>query len=269
MGPVYINLDAELQEAKLTEQLPPIDVARFMPDATPAPSPELVKEAAAMLKGAKQPVIVIGRTSRGVEGWNDRVALAEALNAKVITDLKCAAGFPTDHPLHAGVPAGNAMTPEAVAALKAADVILALDCVDLNGVLRSGFGFDPPKAKVINVSADFHIHNGWSMDYEALPPVDVLLATTPEQAVPAILAALGGAKAPSRPPPSRRSNPTSRATVRCASTTLRSRSSRSAATATSPLPTCRCPGTARPGSSVIRSTTSAQTAAAASVRVPD
>ena len=196
MGPVYINLDAELQEAKLTEQLPPIDVARFMPDATPAPSPELVKEAAAMLKGAKQPVIVIGRTSRGVEGWNDRVALAEALNAKVITDLKCAAGFPTDHPLHAGVPAGNAMTPEAVAALKAADVILALDCVDLNGVLRSGFGFDPPKAKVINVSADFHIHNGWSMDYEALPPVDVLLATTPEQAVPAILAALGGAKAP-------------------------------------------------------------------------
>ncbi len=31
MGPVYINLDAELQEAKLTEQLPPIDVARFMP----------------------------------------------------------------------------------------------------------------------------------------------------------------------------------------------------------------------------------------------
>jgi thiamine pyrophosphate-dependent acetolactate synthase large subunit-like protein len=88
------------------------------------------------------------------------------------------------------------MTPEASAALKAADVILALDCVDLNGVLRGGFGFDPPKAKVINVSADFHVHNGWSMDYEALPPVDVLLVTTSEQAVSALLAALGGAKAP-------------------------------------------------------------------------
>ena len=103
MGPVYINLDAELQEAKLTEQLPPIDVARFMPDATPAPSPELVKQAAALLKGAKHPVIVVGRTSRSIEGWNERIALAETLNAKVITDLKCAAGFPTDHPLHAGV----------------------------------------------------------------------------------------------------------------------------------------------------------------------
>ena len=30
-GPVYINLDAELQEAKLAEPLPPIDGARYMP----------------------------------------------------------------------------------------------------------------------------------------------------------------------------------------------------------------------------------------------
>jgi thiamine pyrophosphate-dependent acetolactate synthase large subunit-like protein len=196
MGPVYINLDAELQEAKLAEQLPPIDVARFMPDATPAASPELIKQAAALLKGAKHPVMLVGRTSRSVEGWNARVALAETLNAKVITDLKCACGFPTDHPLHAGAPAGSALVQEAIEALKGADVILALDCIDLNGVLRGGFGFDVPKAKIINVSADFHVHNGWSMDYEALPPVDLLLPTTPDMAVPALIAALGGAKAP-------------------------------------------------------------------------
>ena len=115
-----------------------------------------------------------------LEGWNERIALAETLNAKVITDLKCAAGFPTDHPLHAGAPAGSALVPEAIDALKGADVILALDCIDLNGVLRGGFGFDVPKAKIINVSADFHVHNGWSMDYEALPPVDLLLPTTPD-----------------------------------------------------------------------------------------
>src|ERR1700731_4453975 len=30
-GPVYINFDAELQEAKVTEELPPIEVARYMP----------------------------------------------------------------------------------------------------------------------------------------------------------------------------------------------------------------------------------------------
>ncbi|MFL6795793.1 MAG: thiamine pyrophosphate-binding protein [Xanthobacteraceae bacterium] len=207
MGPVYINLDAEMQEAKLAEPLAPIDVARFMPQAAPAAAPELVQQAAAMLKAAKRPVIVIGRVSRSVEGWNERVALAEALNAKVITDLKIGCAFPTDHPLHAGAPASNALVPEAVEALKAADLILALDCVDLNGVLRGAFGFDAPSCKIINVSADFHIHRGWSMDYEALPPVDLLLATTPDEAVPRLRGALGNAKNPAAMPAKPKAEP--------------------------------------------------------------
>src|SRR5678815_1555253 len=49
-GPVYINLDAEMQEAKLAEPLAPIDAARFMPQADPGASAELIDEAAAMLK---------------------------------------------------------------------------------------------------------------------------------------------------------------------------------------------------------------------------
>jgi thiamine pyrophosphate-dependent acetolactate synthase large subunit-like protein len=194
-GPVYINLDAEMQEAKLAEPLAPIDAARFMPQADPTASAELIKQAAAILKGAKHPVILMGRVSRSLDGWNDRVALAEALNAKVISDLKIGCGFPTDHPLHAGAPASNAMVPEAIEALKAADVVLALDWVDLAGGLRNALGPEAPKAQIINVSADFHIHNGWSMDHEILPPVDLLLPTTPNEAVPLLLAALGGAKA--------------------------------------------------------------------------
>ena len=86
----------------------------------------------------------MGRVSRSIDGWNDRVALAEALNAKVISDLKIGCGFPTDHPLHAGAPASNAMVPEAIAAIKAADVILALDWVDLAGALRNALGHEAP-----------------------------------------------------------------------------------------------------------------------------
>jgi thiamine pyrophosphate-dependent acetolactate synthase large subunit-like protein len=196
MGPVYINLDAEMQEAKLAEPLVPIDAARFMPPADPTVAAALIDEAAALLKSARHPVILMGRVSRSLERWNERIALAEMLGAKVVSDLKIGCGFPTDHPLHAGAPASNAMVPEAVAALKAADLILALDWVDLGGALRGAFGQSLPAAKIINVSADFHIHNGWSMDYEMLPPVDLLLPTPPDQAVPALLAALGGAKAP-------------------------------------------------------------------------
>ena len=195
MGPVYVNLDAEMQESKLAEPLAPIDITRYMPPASPGASAELIKEAAALLKAAKHPVMLVGRVSRSVDGWNDRVALAEAINAKVITDLKIGCGFPTDHPQHAGAPASNALVPEAIEALKGADLILGLDCVDLNGILRGGFGFEVPKTKIIHVSADFHVHRGWSMDYEALPPVDLLLPTTPDEAVPLLLAALSGAKA--------------------------------------------------------------------------
>src|SRR5207245_3736664 len=173
-----------MQQSKLAEPLAPIDTARYMPPASPGTSAELIKEAAALLKAAKHPVMLVGRVSRSVDGWNDRVALAEAINAKVITDLKIGCGFPTDHPLHAGAPASNAMVPEAIEAIKAADVILALDWVDLAGGLRNALGHEAPKAKIINVSADFHVHNGWSMDYESLPPVDLLLPTTPDAPVP-------------------------------------------------------------------------------------
>src|SRR6202023_1322605 len=101
-GPVYINFDAELQEMKVSEQLPAIDVARFMPTVSTAAPADLVKQAAAMLKDAKQVLILAGRASRSEEAWNARVALAEALNARVVTDLKIGASFQTDAPLYGG-----------------------------------------------------------------------------------------------------------------------------------------------------------------------
>jgi len=201
MGPVYINFDAELQENKLVEPLAPIDPARYMPPPETAPSPEMVKKAVALLKGAKNPVILCGRVSRSMDGWNQRVALAEALNAKVITELKIGASFPTDHPLHAAVPGGSAIPPDAQAAVKAADVILNLDWVDLGGVFKVTFGDAMPKAKVISVTNDFRIHRGWSMDYQGLPVVDVLLPVTPDEAVPELNKALGVTVKPYQPKP--------------------------------------------------------------------
>src|ERR1700756_991772 len=46
-GPVYINLDAEMQESGLEKPLPPIAAKRYMPPAQPAASPEQIKQAAA------------------------------------------------------------------------------------------------------------------------------------------------------------------------------------------------------------------------------
>lgn len=189
-GPVYVNLDAEMQEAKLAEPLAPIDVTRFMPPVASAPGADAVAKAAALLKGAKNVVMLIGRVSRSEDAWDARVELAEGINAKVITDLKVGASFPTDHQLHLGAP--SVLTPDAegLAALAKADVILSLDWVDLAGTLKAAKA-PAASAKVISVTVDYQIHNGWSMDHQGLAPVDVMLACDPDAAILPLLRAIG------------------------------------------------------------------------------
>src|SRR5271169_899424 len=191
-GPVYINLDAEMQEAKLAEPLPPIDAARYMPPVVTAAPTDLVQQAAAMLKDAKQVAILAGRASRSEEAWNDRIALGEALNASVATDLKIGASFPTDHPLYVG--ASHGLTPDGIEAVRRADVILSLDWVDLAGALR--IADVSPSSKIIQVSLDHRIHNGWSMDHQALPAVDLFLSAHPDQVVAQLVEAIGGGGKP-------------------------------------------------------------------------
>jgi thiamine pyrophosphate-dependent acetolactate synthase large subunit-like protein len=191
-GPVYINFDAELQEAATTEQLPPIDPARYMPPIVTSAPPELVQQAAALLKDAKNVLILAGRASRDPAAWDARVALAEALNARVVTDLKIGASFPNEHRLHCGSPRN--ISPESVPGLKDVDAILSLDWVDLAGSLRA---LGPmPNAKVIQVSLDHRIHNGWSMDHQGLAPVDLFLSADPDLVVPELVKAIGKSTRP-------------------------------------------------------------------------
>jgi thiamine pyrophosphate-dependent acetolactate synthase large subunit-like protein len=188
-GPVYVNLDAGMQEAELDAPLPAFDVGRLTPPVTSAATPELINHAATTLAAAQRPVLLAGRGSRTLEAWQTRLALSERIGARVITDLKLGAVFPTDHPLHAGVP-GIWLDAEASAALAAADVILSLDWVDLGGTIKTVFGSMSPPAKIIHASLDHRLHGGWSMDYQALPPVDLLLTAEPDAVVAALAAQL-------------------------------------------------------------------------------
>ncbi|HTO47089.1 MAG TPA: thiamine pyrophosphate-binding protein [Burkholderiales bacterium] len=188
-GPVYVCLDAGLQESRL-DALPPLpDVARFTPPPPARPAEELVRRAAQLLDAAKRPVILAGRVGRSESGWRARVALAERLGARVLTSLKTAAAFPTDHPLHAAAPS-TFLNPAGAEVLREADVVLSLDWLDLAGTLKSAYGAGDITAKVIQVSVDLHSHRGWSMDYFGLPPVDCHLLAEPDVAVPLLLDAV-------------------------------------------------------------------------------
>ncbi|HUQ24999.1 MAG TPA: thiamine pyrophosphate-dependent enzyme [Burkholderiales bacterium] len=187
-GPTYINLDAALQESKVGA-LPSLpDVARFEIADPVQPAKESIDKAAKLLSAAKNPAILMGRVSRSEESWKARIALAEKLQAKVFTDIKTAAAFPTDHPLHAAPPA---TFPDGKL-LRECDVVLSLDWVDTAGTLKAAWGDTPIGAKVIRVSVDQHLHRGWSMDYQGLPPSDVYMLCEPDVAVPLLTEAVKG-----------------------------------------------------------------------------
>jgi len=188
-GPTYINLDAGLQEGKLTGEVEFPDMSRYEPAPPPAPSAESVAAAADLLVKAKKPVFLCGRVSRSQEDWDKRVELAEAIGAVVLTDMHNSSAFPTEHPLH--VVEGRFRPADATkAVIEAADVILAYDWLDLAGFLTQCTGSPNVKAKVINCSVDMYIHRGWSMDYQALPAADLFMLSPPDAVTGPLLAAI-------------------------------------------------------------------------------
>ena len=193
-GPVYVNLDAALQEQALDSLPTPPDISRYAAPPASAPDPDLLARAAGLLSGAARPLILMGRVGRSTAAWAERVQLAEHLGAKVATDLKLPATFPTDHPLHAAPP-GTFAAPALQAAMREADVILALDWVDLGGTLRAA-GAEEAGPRIIQVSPDQRIHNGWSADHGGLPPADLNFDNSPDPVVTALLAALPAKQAP-------------------------------------------------------------------------
>src|SRR5262252_7885660 len=86
-GPTYVNLDAALQEAKVGP-LPPLpDVSRFQAPASVFPNEDALNRAALLLSNARNPIILAGRASRAESAWKNRVALAEKIGARVVSDL--------------------------------------------------------------------------------------------------------------------------------------------------------------------------------------
>lgn len=188
-APVYVNFDAALQEAPLHETPALPHVARFRPPPPVPPDPLALEDAARRLEKAVRPLILAGRTSRSESAWDARVALAERLQARVITDLKVGAAYPTEHRLHAAPP-GAFLASEAIATLREADVVLALEWVDLAGTLKQAFANAPTPCAIINVSLDAQLARGWSKDHFGAPPADVYLACDTDVAVAQLLAAL-------------------------------------------------------------------------------
>lgn len=187
-APVYVCFDVSVQEATIIDQPKLPNPVRFQRPSPPAIPPEALEKLCVMLREAKSPVILMGRVGRNPLDWAYRLAMAENLKARVLTDIKTGAAFPTCHPLHTGGP-GFFLSPEGAVAVSSADLILCLDWVDPAGTLKQAQVSEG--AKVIQISMDHQLSNGWSLDHQALAHADIHIAATADLAVREICRSLG------------------------------------------------------------------------------
>jgi thiamine pyrophosphate-dependent acetolactate synthase large subunit-like protein len=180
-GPTYVVFDAAMQEQPFVDGTAPRSVSE-LDVVDPVPDTVALDRLAAALGAAERGVLLLGRGARTQEAWDARVALAERSGARVITDLRAGACFPTEHPLHVGPP-GLSLSPPARAALAEADLVLALGPIDLAGALAQAGEGSRADRRVVSVTADPYVHNGWTKDHQALPVEATVLLGDPDRAV--------------------------------------------------------------------------------------
>jgi thiamine pyrophosphate-dependent acetolactate synthase large subunit-like protein len=127
MGPVFVVVDADQQEEEIEEGRK-LFIPKPRRRSQPVGDSGAVAEAAKLLVGAENPVIVAGRVQRTDAGPKLLALLAETLQAPVV-DERSRMNMANRHPLN--------HTERGAAAIRQADVILALEPMDLYGTLNN------------------------------------------------------------------------------------------------------------------------------------
>jgi len=186
-GPVMISLDAGLQQEPVKDHGEKPAIPRYVPTAPPQGDSGAVKEAARLLAGAQNPLIVADRAARTPNGVKLLVQLAELLQARVI-DQGGRMNFPRTHYLSA--------PPTAVSG---ADVILGLELSDFWATVNSytdngangGIGTNGTRIKngtrLISISSVELNTKANYQDFQRFQVIDVPMAGDAEATLPALI----------------------------------------------------------------------------------
>ena len=193
-GPVAISLDAGLQQEPMKEfdgKMPTIP--RYTPTSPPQGDTGAVKEAARLLAGAANPVIVVDRAARTPAGIGLLVQLAELLQAKVV-DQAGRMNFPKTHYLTAE--AGAVNNADVIIGMELSDFWATVNAFTDNGD-NHGIGSNStrikPGTKLISInSVDLNTKANYQ-DMQRFQEVDVAMAADAEATLPALIEALKSA----------------------------------------------------------------------------
>ena len=189
-APVYICYDADLQEETLQETIEIPDLSLYAPSAPVQANPEALRKAAQLLVGAKAPVIIVETLGRNHGTIAALVELAELLAIPVVDKVGNRKpegfNFPNTHPLD--------ITGGERDYLASADVVLALDVVDIYGSLtalnrttRVTEYVTAPDAKLISISMNDMLVSSWTGECQHLQPTHVPITAQTQAAVPALV----------------------------------------------------------------------------------
>lgn len=159
-GPVLVDFARTALEAELNVELD--DVALPQPSGVPhhrlAGDPDRLRTAARLLKSARQPVMWVGNGVQLSGAADDALALAEQLQAPVITTFNALGSLPSQHPLVFG-PLSRMGTELSRRALAGADLVLAVGN-SLNAISTGRWTLDLPEQIVqIDVDPDYLARN--------------------------------------------------------------------------------------------------------------
>jgi benzoylformate decarboxylase/acetolactate synthase-1/2/3 large subunit len=183
-GPVYVALDAGLQEDRLAEPVPLDDLPRLAaPPSTLAPDPAALRTLAERLCSARRPVMVLGYPGRHPDSFDVLVQLAETVGVGAV-ETHWRLNFPNRHPLNVtGSPA-----------IDSADCVLFVDVKDkgkatgrLDSMSRRVTSRLAAGCAVLDLGfADVGI-SSWSEDYAELVPTDLQVTADTAVALPMLL----------------------------------------------------------------------------------
>lgn len=150
-GPVLVDLPKDILQAATEFTWPEsIDLPGYRP--TVRPHAKRVREAAAMLREARRPVLYVGGGVIKAGAHEALRELAEAAQAPVTTTLMARGAFPDTHPLALGMP-GMHGNYAAVAALQEADLVVAL-AARFDDRVTGNLATFAPRARIVHADID-------------------------------------------------------------------------------------------------------------------
>ena len=193
MAPVLITADGDLQEDPIPESVErKLTIPRLRARSHPAGDIGAVRDAAKMLVAAENPVIYATRYARTEKAPALLIELAELLQASVVDNWNWGRmNMPNRHALN------HSLRREA--ALSEADLILALEPVDLWGITntlpdlvhRPSFKANRKAGlKMIHIGAEMLLAKGNYQDFQRFAEADLTISGDAEATMPALIEAV-------------------------------------------------------------------------------